>query len=329
MPDFFFYIFITSTLFILEIIYFRIAGYYNIIDKPNYRSSHTQLTIRGGGIVFPVAILLYVGVSGFTYPYFTISLILISFISFCDDLKHVPNKIRLLIQLIAVSLLFFQSGVLDISPWIVITSYILAIGAINAYNFMDGINGITGLYSLIAIGTLLYINQRENFVDERLIVITMIALLVFLFFNFRKQAKCFAGDVGSVSIAFIILFILALLIMHTQQLLYILFLAVYGVDAIFTIIYRLLNKENIFEAHRSHLYQLMSNEAAKGHLMVSAIYAFVQLVINLVVLQVILWHTLAQIVTAIVIFVALCFTYWYTRNRILSNYISGNYKVKR
>jgi len=269
---------------LLILFYFRLAVQFKIIDRPNQRSSHSRITIRGGGIIFPIALLLQALFSRFEYPLFTSGLLLISTVSFCDDLRPLSNKIRLLIHLIAVSLLFMQSDLLAYPVWIIILVYILVIGTINAYNFMDGINGITGAYSLITILSLYFINENHNsFVSIEWLIITALSLLVFNFFNFRKKAKCFAGDVGSVSMAFIIIFFLLQLILKTGDLKYIGFLLVYGIDSISTILFRLIRKENIFEAHRTHFYQYLTNVKSLQHLVVSALYMIVQLIVNLLI----------------------------------------------
>jgi UDP-N-acetylmuramyl pentapeptide phosphotransferase/UDP-N-acetylglucosamine-1-phosphate transferase len=168
--------------------YFRTAMKFGIIDTPNHRSSHSHATIRGGGIIFPIAIFLQALFSGFEYPLFSIGLFLISAISFYDDLRPLSSKIRLLVHLIAVSLLFAQADLLTYTVWIIIPAYILVIGTINAYNFMDGINGITGAYSLITLLSLYFINESGiQFVSNELLIITVLALLIFNYFNFRKK----------------------------------------------------------------------------------------------------------------------------------------------
>lgn len=143
---------------------------------------------------------------------------------------------------------------------------------------MDGINGITGLYSLVVLGGLQYVNfQVETFIEPDMIWLSIMASSVFLYFNFRKKAKCFAGDVGSVSIAFWIIFLLLKLIMITENYSYILFLSVYGVDTVLTILHRLKLRHNIFDAHRLHFYQILANDQGWSHLWVSSIYAGLQL----------------------------------------------------
>lgn len=280
------YIIILGLLFITELAYFKIADKYNIIDKPNERSSHTSITLRGGGIIFYFGALAFFISSGFSYPYFLIGLTAITFISFLDDVLTLSNRIRLLVHLSSVLLMFYQVQLFETSIWIIPIAVIVAIGTINAYNFMDGINGITVAYSLSVLALLAYVNTQEQFVEPQLIYYTALACLVFGFFNFRQKAKCFAGDVGSVAIAFIILFLLALLIVKKGNLIYILFLTVYGLDTVWTILRRLSKKENIFKAHRTHLYQYLANENKTNKLTVSVIYALVQLALGAIVIYI-------------------------------------------
>lgn len=281
------YLLFLPLMFIVMMLYFKIADRYNIIDHPNERSSHTELTIRGGGIIF-----LFAALCGLIlYPDFWMpisGMLIIGIVSFIDDRITLSNKIRLFFQLTAVTLLLFSLNIFQGFPWYFCAClYILLIGVINAYNFMDGINGITGLYSLVILVGLQYVNHQINFfIEPDLIWLPILASLVFLFFNFRKKAKCFAGDVGSISVAFWITFLILKLIIQTGNYSYVLFLAVYGVDAVFTIIHRLALKENIFKAHRLHFYQILANDQNWEHIWVSSIYATIQLVIIGVVILV-------------------------------------------
>ena len=285
-------------LFVLALVYFKIADRYNIIDKPNHRSAHTEITLRGGGIVFPIAFLMFFITSTWgklvhlplhdqvaenqNELLFGIGLLLLCTISFLDDLYDLSSKIRIVFHFISVTLLLaFLNAFVLLPIWAIPVLYILIIGILNAYNFMDGINGITGLYSLVTLLSLLYVNQNMvSFVDGDFIIYPVLACLVFLFFNFRKKAKCFMGDVGSMGIAFWVVALIGLLMMKTGEIKWILFLAVYGVEVISTILERLKLKENIFEAHRRHLYQLFANEKKVSHLIISSFYAMIQLLIN-------------------------------------------------
>ncbi|WP_299285202.1 glycosyltransferase family 4 protein [uncultured Mucilaginibacter sp.] len=269
-------------LFAAELLYFKIADHYNIIDKPNHRSSHTAITIRGGGIIFPFAILAFSFYAGFVYPYFLVGLLLISFISFMDDIRELSSKVRMLFHITAVALLFYQLHLFVFPVYWILLALVFVIGTINAINFMDGINGITGGYGLVTLVTLQYINAvRVHFTADGFLIVAILAVLVFNFFNFRTKAKCFAGDVGSVSLAFIILFFLMQLIIKTHNPGYFALLLLYGLDAVSTIVFRLFRKENIFKAHRSHLYQFLANEKKLPHVLVTSLYALVQLGINI------------------------------------------------
>ena len=273
-------------LMILMLLYFKVADKFNIIDKPNQRSSHSEITLRGGGIIFWFSALLYF-VQHFQNNYFFFTgITLVSLVSFWDDIQNLSNKIRISVHFISITLIFYDLGLFNLVPlWGVIIAYVLAIGLINAYNFMDGINGITGLYTLVVMGSLLYVNTKiQLFTDGSFIKYAMIASLVFLFFNYRKKAKCFAGDVGSIAIAFWIIYLVLKLILITNSVIWLLFLAIYGVDAICTILHRLYLKQNIFEAHRLHLYQVLSNEYKIQHRLVSLYYGVAQIVISVLVI---------------------------------------------
>ena len=245
----------------VELLYFRVADYFNIIDKPNERSSHTRITLRGGGIVFYMGVLVYFIASEFSFPWFMLGLTLIAGVSFVDDVRSVTQRVRLVVHFVAMLLMFYQWGMVSLPWWYVVVALVVCTGIINAYNFMDGINGITGGYSLVVLGGLAYVNGwGVPFVDEKMIYTMMVA-------------------VGAVSIAFVILFLLGRLILETGDWSYIIFLAVYGVDSVLTIIHRLMLHENIELPHRKHMYQLMANELKIPHVVVSLVYMGVQAVI--------------------------------------------------
>lgn len=275
------YLIIFIVLFLIEQAYFRIADKFNIIDKPNLRSSHTNITLRGGGIIFLIGAWIYCAFFGMQYTWFMVGLTLIACISFVDDVHSVKNSIRLVVHFVSMFLLFYQVGILLPEYWyIVAVALVVCVGIINAYNFMDGINGITGGYSLAVIIPLIVVNYYNNFIDNNLLIVSALSLLVFCFFNYRKKAKCFAGDVGSVGIAFIILFALGSLMFKTFDISYIVFLAVYGIDSVLTIVHRIMLHEHLGEAHRKHAYQIMANELKIPHTVVSTLYTLLQAAIS-------------------------------------------------
>ena len=285
-------------LLFIELLYFYIANKYSIIDQPNHRSSHNKVTIRGGGIIFSIAVFLIFFNSGFQYIYFILGVLLISLISFVDDIKTINNRVRIICHLIATALLFYQLSIYRFPIYLILMAFIFVIGTINAVNFMDGINGITGSYSLLTILTLCYINEYvSHFTDSLYLIAVLLSLVVFNFFNFRIKAKCFAGDVGSVSIAFILLFFVLQLIIKSSNLNYILLFMLYGLDTSTTILFRLIKKENVFEAHRQHFYQFLANEKKIPHLIVAVIYSLTQAIINVVLIKYSFTTILALIVS--------------------------------
>lgn len=268
----------------IELLYFRIADKCNIIDKPNERSSHSTIVLRGGGIIFMLGLWIWAAFFGFGYPWFLAAVTLIAGVSFVDDIRSLPDSVRLVAQFVAMGLMFYQLNMLLWEMWwLVFLAVIVCVGASNIINFMDGINGMTGGYALASLIPIYILNKEIGFVDESLVVTVVLADVVFCLFNFRPKgkAKCFAGDVGSIGIAFILLFMIGQLIMKTGDVTYLIFLLVYGVDGCLTICHRIMLHENLGEAHRKHAYQLMVNELKIGHVKVSLLYMGLQLAISL------------------------------------------------
>lgn len=318
---------ITVLLLLLEMVYFKIADRFNIIDKPNERSSHKTLTLRGGGVIFLFGAWLYAAFYGFSYPWFLAGLTLVAGVSFIDDIRSLPDSVRLVVQFAAAAMAFYQMDILHWDMWwMVVLALIVYVGITNVYNFMDGINGITAGYSLAVLVPMMLVNRgpigagitvgevgmtEGLFVDPALIGVAILSVLVFCIFNFRPKgkAKCFAGDVGSIGIAFIILFILGTIIFKTGDITYLMFLVVYGIDACLTIVHRVLLHENLGEAHRKHAYQLMANELKIGHVKVTSLYMALQLAISLVFIYVIPDTVLAHWIYLIAVVVVLALAY--------------------
>ena len=297
------YIIIFVLLLVAELVYFRIADKCNIIDKPNQRSSHSTIVLRGGGIIFLIGAWVWSLFFGFHYPWFLAGLTLVAGVSFVDDIHSLPDSVRLVAQFAAAAMAFYQLDILHWSMWwIVLVALIVYVGATNVINFMDGINGITAGYALAVLMPLGLLNTNYHelsmnlatncssvfssdgvFVDQSLIVAAIIAAVVFCIFNFRPKgkAKCFAGDVGSIGIAFIMLFLLGNVIIKTEDITWLIFLLVYGVDGCLTIVHRIMLHENLGEAHRKHAYQIMANELKIGHVKVTLLYMAMQLAVSL------------------------------------------------
>jgi UDP-N-acetylmuramyl pentapeptide phosphotransferase/UDP-N-acetylglucosamine-1-phosphate transferase len=261
----------------IELIYFKIADHYNIIDKPNSRSSHTSITLRGGGIIFPIAILVAF-LLGYVSWEVTVAVLLVAGVSFIDDIKPLSQLPRFASHAVAIALVFYDLNLFLQALWLLPIVFILLIGWVNAFNFMDGINGITVLYAFVAIVSFSFLEINQESLP---LLLTMgLSCCAFGIFNVRKKAKTFAGDVGSISMALFLGYFMIKTILVSGQVGYLLFLSVYGIDAVITIFTRLKKKENILEPHRSHLYQYLANELGYSHILVSFLYAFIQLLIN-------------------------------------------------
>lgn len=214
---------------------------------------------------------------------------LIAGISFVDDIHSLPDSLRMAVQIISTLLMFLSIGLFALdcnwiwSVLIIVVASFFCVGATNFINFMDGINGITAAYSFAMLLPILLMNKELTFIEESYLIVAIIGILVFSIFNFRPKgkAKCFAGDVGSVGVAFIILFALGRLMPATKDVTYIVFFLVYGIDGTLTIIHRIMLHENLGQAHRKHAFQLMANELGISHVVVSLVYMAVQLMVSL------------------------------------------------
>ena len=291
------YLMMLALLLVLELVYIKVAERLNIVDEPNERSSHSAVVLRGGGVIFTLsmiawALMLLMQEQDITmFVPFLCGLLLMAGVNLWDDLNYAPAWIRILAQVTTMVLMFWSLGLMHWEMWwIVLIALVVCGGAVNIFNFMDGINGMTVGYSLAVLVPLLIIDNGQwtidnssGFIETSYLMMAAMGILVFGYFNFRPkdQALCFPGDVGSIGIAFILLFAIGRLIVKTQDVTYLILLLVYGVDGCLTIVHRLLLRENLRKAHRKHAYQLMANELKMGHLKVSLLYMALQLVVSL------------------------------------------------
>ena len=276
---------ISILLFIIcAVVYIKLAQHFNIVDNPSFRSSHTIPTIRGGGILFYIAIVLFFILSDFQYPIAFSGISMLALVSFIDDIQTLAAKVRLPFQFISVALLVYQIGFFEAHIGWVVLAIIIGVGFINLYNFMDGINGITGLYSMVVLVSLLFINTTELIINPDLIYYPLLAIAVFGYYNFRKKARLFAGDVGSITMAMLLFFLGILFILKLQAPVLLLLVLIYGLDSVLTIIYRIYLKEHIMQPHRHHIYQKLVDIKKWSHMQVSATYAVLQLLVNIVVI---------------------------------------------
>ena len=316
------YILYSILLFLVTYGYYKYALSSNILDNPNHRSSHTIPTVRGGGIVFFVAVLLYfLSQSKVEYSYFFSGFILLSILGFIDDKKELSATIRFPFQLLAVGLILYDAGLFtsNLPVWIQILGFIVAVGFINAFNFMDGINGITGFYTLGIILPLLWVNSKHPIFENQFFYFVLIALAVFGYFNFRKQALMFAGDVGSMALAAVILFWLTKMMIDLKSPILLGFVAIYGIDSALTILRRLLKKENIFEAHRWHLYQKFVDLWKWNHLKVAFVYTIVQLLISFILLPFLNTSIIEQSIIVLSVYLIIGIMYLYFQFKFSKN----------
>ena len=307
-------------LFVAEVIFIKIAKQFKVTDISKENNIDSHGTVRGGGIIFFFSTLCYYVYSDFQYSIFILGLTILSIISFVDDIKSLSVTIRIFFQFLSVSLILSQLGFNVPMNWIYIVILIISVGIINAYNFMDGINGMTGGYSTIVVLALWFVNTYHlKFIENTFLIFTLLGLMVFNYFNFRTKARCFAGDVGSISIAVIILFLLLKLILQEQNLIYILFLSVYGVDSILTIIHRLFLKENIFKAHRLHLFQVIVHNLKVPHLLMASIYMLIQGVICCIVIFDLRYSLNTQFVIGFSIVILLAILYVVTKRKVVDS----------
>ena len=172
-------IIIAVLLLAAELIYFRIADKCNIIDKPNERSSHKTIVLRGGGIIFTIGLWIWSIVFGFQYPWLLAGVTLAAGISFVDDIHSLPDSLRLVVQFTAMFLVFQEIGLLHWDMWWIIPiALIAAVGGTNIFNFMDGVNGITAGYSLAMLIPITLANRNMAFEEKQNVLPGMLEVLV-------------------------------------------------------------------------------------------------------------------------------------------------------
>lgn len=296
------YFFILLLLIIISFTYLKLAVKYKIIDKPNKRSSHTKVTIRGGGILFTMAIVLFCLFHNLQYTYFFIGVLLVAIVSFLDDIYTLSAKVRFPFQLLAVALVLYQ---LELPLELIVLGYVFfGVGCINLFNFMDGINGITGFYALSVLSLFYFLNLQEEIINPQLIIYLLLSVLIFGYYNFRRKALFFAGDIGSVTLGVVFFFLIMTFATSFNAPIIVASIFVYGADASFTLLYRkIYTKESIFEPHRHHMYQKLVDKFKFSHLKVAAIYALIQFFINIIIYKTYTLKVSIQIIIFIILIV--------------------------
>lgn len=267
----------------------------SLLDIPNARSSHTLPTPRGGGLAF-VLVYLFAVVGLAAVGVIATAPLLgllgagggVALIGFMDDHGHIAARWRLLGHFAAAGWgLYWLGGLpplvvfgLHVSaPWLsTIFGILFLVWLLNLYNFMDGIDGIASIEAICVClgGILLYwlSGQADAIWLPMLLAVTVAG---FLYWNF-PPARIFMGDAGSGFLG-MVLGLLALQAAWINPLLFwawIILLGVFVVDATYTLVRRLLRGERVYEAHRSHAYQVASRWHG-SHLPVSLAVAAINL----------------------------------------------------
>ena len=278
-----YYILIASVLIVGLITYLKMSEKWSIIDQPNSRSSHQVVTKRGGGIIYLIALVIYIISSNFNMPSIIICGLLLGIMGFIDDIKNLDFKIKLIFQCLTIGYFLSTGNYNGLEWYILFLMFFLIISSINILNFMDGINGLTILYSLSFLISFYIINAHIiAFTDSNFLLIVILSNLIIGYFNIRKKAVCFLGDVGAITMGFIYAVLTITLIVKTNSLSPLILFLIYFLDSGWTIVERLLAKENIFRPHRKHLFQLLVNEYKLSHLLVAAIYFTIQSLVNII-----------------------------------------------
>lgn len=277
-------------------VFMRIAHRFGFHDHPNGRSSHRQPTVTGMGIILVLAFIIYLvfqptKLSGS----FVLGFFLLTIISFIDDLYFLKHSFRLFFQIFSVAIMVYQlpfesTGAERIA--LGLAAIVFGVGVLNAYNFMDGINGMLTLHCLLVLGCMIYLNEtltdkqghHIRFADTHFLLSIIIPMAIFGFFNIRIRALAFIGDVGSIGVAFMILYLMYHLLLVSGNYTYLLLFSIFGADAGLTVCYKLILRENIFVPHRDFIFKKLVHLAKQPHLKVSVYYFLAQLLINVCII---------------------------------------------
>ena len=260
----------------------------NRLDIPNERSSHTSPTPRGAGLAVVVAFLLGLvalsidnSISDEVFLAIAIPGLVVALIGWLDDRGHLTSaKWRLIGHFACASLAVWLTGGLPELPLVNstidfglagdIVAVVYLVWMLNLFNFMDGIDLITGVQTVTTstgVAMLLLVSTESDL--WKVFVVLAASISGFLFFNL-PPAKIFLGDVGSGFIGFTTA-VISLVVAEDEPLVawaMIILLAVFVTDATVTLLRRLLSREHVYVAHRTHAYQHLSKKLNR-HLPVS------------------------------------------------------------
>lgn len=306
-------------------IIYKYAFKWGFIDHPNDRSSHGRNMPKGGGVgLLAVFILTSFSLQWPLSHY--IPAAFIALFSFFIDKIEISPRLRLIIQFVAAMLFIFGAKRFNIHSQdgliLIVLSTIYIVGTTNFYNFMDGINGIAAITGIVGFGLFAFFsfyNQNDS-VYFLLAVCISLSCLGFLPFNF-PNAKVFMGDVGSILLGFVFA---ELVVLSSRSFLdficYSSFIFPFYADELTTMAVRLKKGENLFNPHRSHIYQHLANELGVSHWKVSLGYGLVQLIIGTAV-----WLTKPLGLFSVLILFLFFFGVFGYANYAVRNKISADY----
>lgn len=304
----------------------------SLTDIPNERSSHVVPTPSSGGLGFVLFTLLgwavwlqLTGTWEFGFIAFLIVSAGIALLGGLDDIFYLSNSIRFFLQSFAAGLIMISIGwfnflwlpfigIVELGILGVLLTWFWIVGMSNVYNFMDGIDGIASIQAIgCSFGWLIFsslYDLPELFVLNLFLISS---IFIFLLFNWQP-ARIFMGDIGSLFLGFsyAIMPIIAIYLKIDFQLGYIFWIGIillwpFLFDGAFTLIRRLLQKENIFRAHRSHLYQRL-NLLGWSHATISKMY----LIFTLMCVFFSIWFTHSEeTLQTIILFVVLLISLFY------------------
>ena len=297
------------------------AHKFELIDHPNHRSSHQKPTPTGSGIGI---LAVFVFVSLFIRIPFTfwIPATFLALLSFFQDKLKFSLKFRLFFQfsttiMLLVGTINFHNPLIN---WLILIMplIVFVVGTTNFYNFMDGINGIAAITGIVGFGLLaIYAFLTEGDMSFTVISVCIsFSCLGFLPFNVPK-AKVFMGDVGSILLGFVFA---GMVIVFSKDFLDFVclasFLFPFYADELSTMAIRIKDGENIFRAHRRHLYQLLVNEKGIAHWKVSVGYGILQLLVGLSVIALKPFGLLAILILLAIFFSGFIWATYHVRRSI-------------
>lgn len=308
----------------------RFAGRLGLLDCPNERSSHCTPTPRGGGVGIFAAFLLSAVFAGMPMT-FWLPLSAVSILAFLGDRIYLSPKLRLYAQLFLMAFLVVGTGhwpsnPLWYLPWVLFWA-IFIVGTANFYNFMDGINGISGITGIIGFGLLggyFFLNDGQSLLSTIAICISL-SCLGFLPLNMPK-AKVFMGDIGSILLGSVFASLVFLASKTALDFLCMVsFLFTFYADELTTMFVRLRDGENLTQAHRRHIYQLLANEKGVPQWKVSMGFGFLQLAVGVGAMVLKPYGILAVLTTLLLGFIAFASVSFYLRS-FLENPFSRTFR---